>query len=64
MLKEELKSKDLIIKDLIQTVKEIRTGSVSVQSITSCMSNSEANLVPTDKSVPIEDACNNNKRYQ
>ena len=60
MLTEELKSKDLIIKDLIQTVKEIRTKSVSVQSITSCMSSSEANLVPANNSVAIEDVCNNN----
>ena len=30
MLKEELKSKDLIIKDLLQTIKEIKTKSNSV----------------------------------
>ena len=38
MFREELKSKDFIIKDLLQTIKEIKTKSVSVQSITSCMS--------------------------
>ena len=60
MLKEEFKSKDFIIKDLLETIKEIKTKSVSVQSITSCMSSSEAKLVPTNNSVTIEDVCNNN----
>ena len=60
MLREELKSKDFIIKDLLQTIKEIKANSVSVQSITSCMSSSEANLVPANNSVAIEDVCNNN----
>ena len=58
--REELKSKDFIIKDLLQTIKEIKPKSVSVQSITSCMSSSEANLVPANNSVAIEDVCNNN----
>ena len=35
MLIEELKSKDFIIKDLLQTIKEMKTKSVSVQSNTS-----------------------------
>ena len=60
MLREELKSKDFFIKDLLQTIKEIKTKSVSVQSITSCMSSSEANLVPANNSVAIEDVDNNN----
>ena len=60
MLREELKSKDFFIKDLLQTIKEIKTKSVSVQSITSCMSTSEANLVTANNSVAIEDVCNNN----
>ena len=50
MLREELKSKDFIIKDLLQTIKEMKTKSVSVQSNTSCMSSSEANLVPANNS--------------
>ena len=57
MLREELKTKHFIIKDLLQTIKEIKTKSVSVQSNTS---SSEANLVPANNSVAIEDACNNN----
>ena len=44
MLREELKCKDFIIKDLLQTVQEIKTKSVSVQYIPSSMSNSKANL--------------------
>ena len=60
MLREEFKSKDFIIKDLLQTIKEIKTKSVSVQSITSCMSSSEAKLVPANNSVTIEDVSNNN----
>ena len=32
MLREELKSKDFIIKDLLQTIKEMKTKSISVQS--------------------------------
>ena len=58
--REELKSKDFIIKDLLQTIKEIKTKSVSVQSITSCMSSSIANLVPENNSVAIENVYNNN----
>ena len=60
MLREELRSKDFIIKDLLQTIKKMKIKSVSVQSNTSCMSNSEANLVPENNSVAIEDVCNNN----
>ena len=60
ILREELKSKDFIIKDLLQTIKEIKTKSVSVQSITSCVSSSEANLIPAKNSVAIENVCNNN----
>ena len=60
MLREELKSKDFIIKDLLQTIKEIKTKSVSVQSNTTYMSSSEANLVPANNSAAIEDVCNNN----
>ena len=60
MLREEIKSKDFIIKDLLQTIKEIKTKSVSVQSITSCMSGSESNLVPANNSVAIRDVYNNN----
>ena len=44
MLREELKCKDFIIKDLLQTVQEIKTKSVSAQYIPSSMSNSKANL--------------------
>ena len=60
MLREELKSKDFIIKDLLQTIKEVKTKSVSVQSNTSRMSSFEANLLPANNSVAIEDVCNNN----
>ena len=60
MLREELKSKDFIIKDLLQTIKEMKTKSVSVQSNTSRMSSFEANLLPANNSVAIEDVCNNN----
>ena len=60
MLRVELKSKDFIIKDLLQTIKEIKTKSVSVQSNTLCMSSYEANLVPANNSVAIEDVCNSN----
>ena len=60
MIREELKSNDFISKDLLQTIKEIKSQSVSVQSITSCMSKFEANLVPANNPVAIEDACNNN----
>ena len=55
MLREELKSKGFIIKDLLQTIKEIKAKSVSVQSIPSCMSSSEAKLVPANNSIAIED---------
>ena len=44
MLREELKCKDFIIKDLLQTVQEIKTKSISAQYIPSSMSNSKANL--------------------
>ena len=44
MLREELKCKDFIIKDLLQTVQEIKTKSISIQYIPSSMSNSKANL--------------------
>ena len=62
MLREELKNKNFIIKDLLQTIKKIKTKSVSVQSVASCMSSSEANLVPANNSVAIE--TNNNKEMQ
>ena len=55
MLREELKSKDFYIKDLVQTIKEIKTRSISVQPIPSCISSSEANLIPDNNSVAIED---------
>ena len=51
MLREELKSKDVIIKDLLQTIKEIKTKSLSVQFNTACMPSSEANLEPGNNSV-------------
>ena len=38
----------------------MKTKSVSVQSNTSRMSNFEANLLPANNSVAIEDVCNNN----
>ena len=60
MLREELKIKHFIIKDLLQTIKEIKAKYVSVQSNTSCISSSEANLVPANNPVAIEDVCNNN----
>ena len=60
MFREELESKDFIIKDFFQTIKEIKTRSVSVQSITSCMSSTEANLLPASSSIAIEDVYNNN----
>ena len=60
MLREEIKSKDFIIEGLLRTMKEIKTKSVSVQSITSCMSSSGAKLVPANNSVAIEDVYNNN----
>ena len=60
MLREELKSKDFIIKGLLETIKEIKTKSVSVESITSCMSSSEF-IVLANNSVAIEDVCNNNE---
>ena len=60
MLRKELKSKDFMIKDLLQTKKEMKTKSVLVQSNTSRMSSSEANLLPANNSVAIEDVCNNN----
>ena len=60
MLRKELKSKDFMIKDLLQTKKEMKTKSVLVQSNTSRMSSSEANLLPANNSVATEDVCNNN----
>ena len=60
MSREELKGKDFIIKDLLPAIKEIKTKFVSVQSNTSRMSSSEANLVPANDSVATEDVCNNN----
>ena len=60
MLREEIKSKDFIIEGLLRTMKEIKTKSVSVQSITSCMSSSEAKLVPANNLVAIEDVHSNN----
>ena len=62
MLREELKSKDFIIKDLLQTIKEMKTKSVSVQSNTSRMSSSEVNLLPANNSFAIENVCNNNDK--
>ena len=43
LLSEELKCKDFVIKALLQTIKEIKTRSISVQFILSCMSSSEVN---------------------
>ena len=60
ILREELKSRNFIIKDLLQTIKEIKTKSVSVQSIPSCISSAEANLVPVNNPVAIKDSYNNN----
>ena len=60
MLREELKIKDFIIKDLLQTTKEMKTKSVPDQPNTSRMSSSEVNLIPANNSVAIEDVCNNN----
>ena len=54
------RERDSIIQDLPQTLKEIKTKSVSVQSIIPCMSSSEANIVPANNSVAIEGAYNNN----
>ena len=48
MFREKLKNKDFIIKDLLQSIKKIKTKSFPVQSITSCMSRFEANLVPAN----------------
>ena len=41
-------------------MKEIKTKSVSVQSIIPCISSSEANIVPANNSVAIEGAYNDN----
>ena len=60
MLREELKIKIFIVKDLLQTIKEMKRKSVAVQSNTSWMSGSEAKLVTANNSVAIEDVCNNN----
>ena len=43
LLREELKSKDFIIKDLLQTIKEMKTKSVPDQPNISRMSRSEVN---------------------
>ena len=51
MLRKELKSKYVIIKDLLQTIKEIKTKSLSVQFNSACMPSSEANLEPGNYSV-------------
>ena len=58
--REELKSKDFIIKNLLQTIKVIKTKSISVQPIPSCMSRSKANLILANNSVAIEDIYSNN----
>ena len=60
MLREELKSKIFIVKDLLQTIKEMKRKSVAVQSNTSWMSSSEAKFLMANNSVAIEDVCNNN----
>ena len=60
MLREELKSKDFIIKDLLQTIKQIKTNSIPVQPIPECVPSSEANLIPANNLVAIEDVCNIN----
>ena len=60
MLRKEWKSKDFIIKDFLQSVKEIKAKFVSVKSIPSCMYSSEANLLPANNSVAIKDVYNNN----
>ena len=60
MLREELKSKNFIIKDSLQTIKEMKIMSVSAQSIPSSMSSSEADLIPANNSVAIIDVYNNN----
>ena len=57
---EELKIKDFIIKDLLQTIKEITTKSISLQSIPSCMSSSKGNVLPANNSIAIKDVYNNN----
>ena len=59
-LREELKSINFIIKDLFQTTKEIKTKSIPFQSISSCMSSFEVNLLPPNLSVSVEDVYNNN----
>ena len=51
MLRKELKSKYVFIKDLLQTIKEIKTKSLSVQFNSACMPSSEANLEPGNYSV-------------
>ena len=42
----EVLIEDFIIKDLLQTIKEIKTKSISVQPILLFMCSSEANLIP------------------
>ena len=57
---EELKIKAFIIEDLPQTIKEITTKSISLQSIPSCMSSSKGNVLPANNSIAIKDVYNNN----
>ena len=57
---EELKIKAFIIKDLPQTIKEITTKSISLQSIPSCMSSSKGNVLPANNSIALKDVYNNN----
>ena len=57
---EELKIKAFIIKDLPQTIKEITTKSISLQSIPSCMSSSKGNVLPANNSIAIKGVYNNN----
>ena len=57
---EELKIKAFIIKDLPQTIKEITTKSISLQSIPSCMSSSKGNVLPANNSIAVKDVYNNN----
>ena len=66
MLREELKSKDLRIKkvkilsSILQTIKEIKAKPILVEPISSYSSASEANLIPANNSVAIEDVNSNN----
>ena len=60
MWREGWKNKDFISKDLLQTIKEIKANSISVQPIPSSLPSSEPNLIPAKNSVAIEDVYNNN----